>query len=287
MKTLLLLINNYDVTKDFIYYVIRLAKMLNLKLRIVHAQNPHGVTSQTGILNSEMLMLQQHFEDIRDAVRRHIDTAIAEFKENQLIDEDIIFEHRIGAPSNVLNEMLEKGEIDMVALQSQVEDSVVSSAQSNFEIIKYVMCPIWIIPATTNFAPIKKAIYATDFQEQDVIALKRIADIMEERQIEEIIAVHLCESDDFTQQVMSKGFEAILKDQIKSQNVRVMGCEAKKDLSTAEQIMDFAREQEANLVIVMKDNKTFMQRLFSKSFTLQLTKDMAMPLLVLHKRNEL
>ena len=150
---------------------------------------------------------------------------------------------------------------------------------SYYKIISQADAPVWIIPSGISFKKIQKIVYATDFNDEDIPSLKKIVRFAA-RSGTEIIALHVTKDINFQLKVKQKGFQSLVKEKIDYDNISIFSIASSHGIT---RINEFAMESGADLIVILKENRSLLEKLFTKSTTRQLTIETSLPLLVFHE----
>ncbi|MGL4781245.1 MAG: hypothetical protein ACRCXN_10490, partial [Bacteroidales bacterium] len=97
--------------------------------------------------------------------------------------------------------------------------------------------------------------------------------------------IHISYGDTFKEKILEKGFQTYVEENISDLNIKVHQVSAVKSQSTT---IDIFLEEVAkiapDMLILMKEEKSFIEVLFSRSFTIATAKRTSIPLLILHER---
>lgn len=281
MKTLAILIDEIDNAKELIRFAALLGKDINAKVHILHIQNPssYGAYSHMGaMIPPEPEILQKNTDEIKDKVAKLIKDIEAECSGIPSIE----FKSDIGDASVILKEKVENNKYDMVMLQGNNEQDFWLQDSVIIDVVRNVPCPVWIFPPNAEYQPLNKIIYATDHNEEDISTLKRLI-LLTQPFNPEILALHISNDDEFEKKLKSKGFADILGEKIDYNKITVKMIADNDGKDAVESLVSEAKESKANLIVVLKENRNFFERLFKSSFTAELIKETQLPILVFHR----
>lgn len=289
MKTLAFLIDEMQSAKNLIRYAALLGKDLNAKVHVLYVQFPytHGANGfethalagdmQTGIM-PDPAYLHEIEEDVKQTVKGYITDIKKEFTDIP----SIVFKSEPGDASKILEDKVEKGVYDMVMIQgSSVHESWLQKPVA-MDIVRNVPCPVFIIEPDTRYQPFKKIVYATDYKEEDVSTLKRLIRLAKPFS-PAILTLHITDDEQFKKRLMKEGFDSMIREKVGYENVSVKVLEVEEGMDEAESFAKQAKSEKANLIVVLKDNRNFFERLFKSSFTAELVKQTQLPILVFHQ----
>jgi nucleotide-binding universal stress UspA family protein len=284
MKPLALLIDEIDNSKELIRFAALLGKDISAKLHVLYVQNPqvYGASSYMGASGATVAMYPSQLQNIANEVKEKAAGFIKEIKAEHHGIPSIEFKSEIGAASAILKEKVENNAYDMVMLQSHAEQSFLLQDSLIMDVVRNVPCPIWIIPPDSKYQPLNKIIYSTDHNEEDITTLKGLISLVKPFD-PEIMALHISNDGDFENKLKSKGFAAMLSEKTGHNKVSVKMIADEDGKDAVESLINEAEKEKANLIVVLKENKNFFERLFKSSFTAELVKETQLPILVFHK----
>lgn len=280
MKTLLFLQINSIISKGILEYVVALGKDLNVRTKFLYIHYPDVLYSATLSTNMELFQTTHNPAEFAMEDIRRIEADVLELKERGLIDSEQSFEYFTGVPEVILKSKLLKGEFDMLALGNEYISSGINPYQPLKSIIKNINCPIWIIPGSP-YKGIKSALYATDYQQQDINSVRLLFQMLGAT-LQKLIFVHLTDERGFFQKIISMGFNSYMKEEFKFNEFAsvVINTEGNKTISSYFQ--DAMDNYHSDFIVALKENKNLFQKVFYRSFTTKLLKEIEDLVLILH-----
>ncbi len=284
MKKLAFLISEIDKSKELIRFAALLGKEINAMVHVVYVQSPQlygaqGYKGATGsVLLPEMVHFQKYFDEIKDKISGFCKEIEAELTGVS----SIIFKSEIGDAAAIINEKVVNKEYDMVMLQGQNEQGLGLQNSVIMDVVRNVPCPVFIIPPEAKFKPMKKIIYATDYNEEDIDTLKSLLETTKYFD-PEILALHISNDDKFEKKLKSQGFASMISEKTAYSKITVKMIADKDGKDAVEILVGEAENTKANLIVVLKENRNFFERLFQSSFTSELVKKSHMPIMIFHK----
>ena len=86
------------------------------------------------------------------------------------------------------------------------------------QLIEKAPCPILSIPLDASYMPIKTIVYATDFEEEDVYAIRKVAEMAEQFDAE-IKVVHISTKKEYKGKIQMEWFKVMLHKKISYENI--------------------------------------------------------------------
>lgn len=296
MKTLLAIINQPKESKEFIQYVAGMATDFRANVHLMFVQNPNnyalGTMSSTGAPieqlgtlgypGTEVIEVQKNVEKLAHEAEETLTKYIKDVKSKMTKKVVIDFSAELGVSSVIAEKLVSENKIDMVVLEGQKNKNFWAQTSDNMEIIKSIECPVWIIPNALDYKPFSDITYATDYKEEDINSLKSLISLAEHFSYT-ITALHVTDSVDFKEKVKKEGFQEMLQKKLVYGNLKVEVID-ENSKNLAEDINDYAMQNESDLVVILKENKSFLERIFTSDSTKTLLKKSKLPILVLHEK---
>lgn len=281
MKTLLAIINEPRDSKGFIRYVAEMAANLKTSIHLLHVHTPtnYPLGTTPGAMGQASIQMQETMQDIAEnskiILSRYINEVSAEISSNVFSG----FSSEIGGTELVADQIINEGKIDMAIIESRHEDSFWTQTANNMNLIRELKCPVWIIPKGDVYTPIKNIVYATDYNEEDVTNIKKLINLFQDLK-PNVTALHITDSRDFNDRVKKEGFKEMLQEKVPYPSLIVKAIHRQNDDDVAQLLTDFAETNNTDLIVVLKQNKSFFERLFKANHTKEILKKSELPVLV-------
>ncbi len=281
MKTIGVLINEIFKSADLIRFAALLGRDIKAKIKVLHVQYPQ-VQGTPGYMGAAVVApTPEQLQQVSDEAKEAVDEVIKELKAKVSGLPSVEFYSEMGVASAILKEKVEDKSYDMVMLQGHADNSIWLQDSFIMDVVHNVLCPVWIIPPGSVYRPLNKIVYATDHYEEDIKTLKSLITLAKPFD-PDIIALHISDSNEFEERLKSEGFAAMLSEKAgyKKVSVRLIADEDGKD--SVESLIYDAEKAGVNLIVVLKENRNFFERIFRSSFTAELIKKAKLPVLVFH-----
>lgn len=151
------------------------------------------------------------------------------------------------------------------------------------DVVEKVKCPVWIIPKGADYKPFTEIVYATDYKKEDIDSLQKLIATFPHYS-PNITALHITDSVDFEERVKKAGFVEMLKKQTDYKSLWVRAFYQTKHDDLTELLNEFAIKSKADLLVLLKENKSFFNRIFNTSQTKEILKTAQLPILVYHEK---
>lgn len=258
---------------------IIIAKKMNLSIEVLHVIDSFDYGVNFVINESSPIILPP---DMLDGKR---DETIDAF--NQLIDK-IKIEHitlpkidliiKTGFVFDVISESIQDPNAFMVILndKSQLDYNYRDISKDNSKIIQSSTCPVCVIPNDAPFNEPKKIIYATYFQEQDIENIANLANLASCFDAK-IHVVHVAENPEFEEHLKMTGLHALVAEESGYENIKYNTIKNDDFLTGIDQ---FANEINADMIALMRENKTIFKAFFASNHTKKMIYKTNLPVIV-------
>ena len=158
----------------------------------------------------------------------------------------------------------EKHQYSMIVMgTSGVKDVFEEYVGSNtVKTIDRAHCPVLCIPITASYRPPTKIMYATNYQEEDVEALARLALFAEAFQAT-VHVVHMCRDRNLIEKATYEDFQEQIKSAVTYTKIQFEEMECEGD--TVHGIDQYAIENKMDMVALLHRRRSFFERLFERS----------------------
>jgi nucleotide-binding universal stress UspA family protein len=288
MKTLLVLINDPINSEGFIRYSVEMAADMKMNLHLLYIQNPalYTLSSGTAAATShpvgsdiDVVRLEEERKNAINAIEKNLEN----FRNNISSDISINVSSEAGAMDLVVNRIVADNKADMLVVEGQNEKDLWILDSTDTELILRANCPGWLIPAGAKYQSFRKIIYTTDYHEKDIQTLRDLINITGKLS-PEITALHVTDSDEARDRTEKPEFRENIVRQTGYTNISVQSIEDEKGKDLGENIHDHAKGVNADLIVLLKENKKFFERIFKSSVTKKVMKKTTLPVLVYHEK---
>lgn len=224
------------------------------------------------------------FEKIREERLKEEEKRIGEFvgkKNKEGKGPKISFEIRSGATDLILLDVSEEDDTYLIVINEADEPELGFIINTYLQILEKTGCPVLKVNKDFNFNKLKRVLYATDYMEEDVPTLKKLADLLAPFKAS-ITALHITGSVDLEEKLKSHGFESSLHEKIGYDRIHFAVSEEKK---VTRGVMEYAKTGDFDMIVVLKENRNFLQRLFTKSDSNRILSKSEIPVMVFHQEN--
>jgi nucleotide-binding universal stress UspA family protein len=283
MNSILALIKEPEHSKGFITYLIRMGGDLGLNIHLLYVENPVnyplGMPDTTGTASARLqLSMEKSAEDARQTLLKAVRSLAADTPDRVSVRTST----EIGVTELFIDKYLDSNGDSMLVLENQGHESLWKQDSTNMEIIRKCRCPVWIIPSGSTYHRYKEIVYATDYHEEDLTTLRNLLDLTGKFS-PKITALHITDNPDFEARIKMSGFHESLHEKTSYDKISVTLLNEKEDEDFGMLINDFAALVDANLIVVLKENKHFLERIFTPDLTKKIIRQAKIPVLVYHE----
>lgn len=282
MKTLLAIINNPGDSRDFIKYTYQMAEDLNYTPHLLYIQNPEIYSMSSGAIRAGAQPIGIEVEYDKKEALKLIQEKIKKVRKEFPNNIPINLSAETGARDLVIKQFLSENKAEMFILEGLHQNGMWTLDSANMDVIQKVKCPGWMIPHGATYKPYKKIVYATNYNEADIQALKKLIEIIKKFS-PEIIALHITDSLDFEEKAMKEGFRDMIVKETNYEKIFIETLADKENKDTGEQINEFATGKQADLIALLKENHGFIKKIFKPDTTKKVIQKMKLPVLVFHE----
>ncbi len=279
MQTLLAIINNPVNSKEFIKYTYQMAEDLNYTSHFLYIQNPVIYSMSSGAIRPGAQPIGTEIEVDQKNALKLIQEKIKKVRKELSNNVPVNFSVETGAADLLITQYISDKKAEMVVLEGRDQGGAWTTEAANTGVIQRINCPGWMIPYRITYDPYQKIIYATDYNETDIHTLKNLINLTG-RFSPEITALHISDSDAFEEKTKKKGFLELVKKELEYEKILVKTLIDKGGKNPGEYINEYAIDNGANLIVLLKENKSFIDRIFKPRFTKKVLKAAKLPVLV-------
>jgi nucleotide-binding universal stress UspA family protein len=279
METILAIIKEPQKAEDFIVYSARLASELHFNLHLTFLQEPSDFTigqpPPSPAYASFLKAQKERAENALSELDRQVKKLPDEITGKISIDYSAEFADAI----IFINDYVEEDKAHMVILEEYEEKTFWATSSIEMSVINNANCPVWVIPPKATYTTYKEIIYATDYHEEDLVTLKNLVKLTRNLS-PAITALHITDNNDFDERIKQAGFDDIVRSKIDYQKITLKSLKEHKKENAAQLINGYAQSVDADLIVLLKENRNFFERIISSDPTKEIIKKTRLPVLV-------
>ena len=164
--------------------------------------------------------------------------------------------------------------------ESALREFIVGSTTKH--LINKAPCPVLAIPADASYQPIKTIVYATDFEEEDVYAIRKLAEMAEQFEAE-ISIVHISNEKEYEGEAQMEWFKDLLEKKVTYKRIDFKLL-LSKDIF--ESLRLYLGEVNADLMVMLeREQKGILKKLYHRDLVKKMEAYGKVPLLSFRKGN--
>lgn len=264
MKKIIIPTEFTEKSEQTLSSAIMIANKMNLSIEVLHVIDSfdYGVNFVINESNPIILppdMLDGKRDEAIEAFNEMIGKIKPQFEVLPAIDLII----KTGFVFDVISESIQNPDAYMVILsdKSQIDYNYRDISKDNSKIIQESNCPVCVLPNDAPFKEPKRIIYATNFQEQDIQNITNLAHLASCFDAT-IHVVHVAENPEFEEHLKVAGLRKLISDE--SGYEKIIYNTIKND-NFLEGIDHFANEINAEMIALMRENKTIFKAFFASN----------------------
>lgn len=281
MKTLLVPVNFTPISKNALIYAVGLAEKINAKIVLLNSYHAYPIDNDPSLLikefKEEIKILKQVSEVKLRALWEEIKSTTSckcKFVSVSGLAKDVI----VSYANDIKPDLLVIGTEDF----SQFERILFGTITG--KVIKDVDCSILVIPEEVKFKFPKKIAFAMDYHDSDLNEIQFVEKLAKKFNSETHIIHVVTELEDvgFEVNYFTKSKNEIKKSIPKNKTIFKLIINGENIIDELE---DYVKEEEIDILAVAKTKKTFMEYLFSEDVTQKLFYRTKMPLLIFEAKD--
>lgn len=272
-KNILIPVDFSDVSNNAMEYVKHLARVVECNVLLFQS------SKLVVVANEVMDTVYTGLFDNSEEVTQKLDQLVDSFtKEGVPADKKIM----MGLLADDIRQVVAENNIDLIVSGTSGARGLdgLFFGTNSVTIFEHVTCPVLVIPSNCNFRLIKKILYATDFQKGDTQALKQICQFAHNFG-SEVIVSHI-NTDSFSFKEENEKLDLVADvafNEITYNNISY-------NLTHSETVYEGLEKNITSMYIdvicMAKSEKSFFQKLISKSNTREMAFHTRIPLMVIH-----
>jgi hypothetical protein len=287
MKTNLLLLDSYKNIDDLIAYAFSFSNRSKRNLKIIYVfdfewMRQSFMVGSAAPIDPALVVVEKN-------ARKEFKVAETKIRE---VAADYIKKHSVKVPFEI--HISEINRIDVVKEEQEKNSDLmllISNHQSYSEasggvigypnLIEHVSCPVFVIPEETQYSVMKDVVYATDYHPEDMESLKHLTGLIDHSPDVKFTILHNQKDFDFVEELKWIGFQKMAKDET---GLEKLDFKLKSEDNTVSAIEAYTKENDPDLLVILKERKGFFDHLFSSSETKSVLTHFNKPVLVYHEK---
>lgn len=287
MKTNMLLIDSHKNIEDLVHSAFAISRQYNRKLKITyvldfdwmkHSTMAGGATTASvNIVNAEKEIFRD-YEFADKKIREIVDESLKKQPVNYSVEIDVSKNNRI----DIINNELQSNPDLMVLISNHQRYSDITGGLVSYpKFIEHVKCPVLILPEKLENETFHNAVYATDYNPEDIRSLKHLSNFLNQSNNTNLTVLHNEENFDFEANLKWTGFQDLVVSEIKDEN---LGFSLEKEKDFLSGMKKYNEETNPDLLVILNQKKGFFEDIFSSSNTKNVLSQFDKPILVYHEK---
>lgn len=279
MMTILYATDRTENSVPALKYAYNLSTKLNARLLVlyVHDMDPLRVSVSRPAAQIEYHVIKEQTEILTSYCIKHLGVPV----DNKKLQVEVMLNDSV---SNAILEKTKDLETDIIIIGRKDKHTdrglIVGNIGKGLQ--EKVPCPLLIIPNTIKDKSIKTILYASDFEEADVLAIKKLAPVAKELGAK-INIVHISKEKEYAAKEQMEWFKELLLQEV--DNKAIDFTLIFSDM-VEEKLKVHADTIGADLLVLLeREEKGFFQKIFHKSLVAKMEEHIAIPLLSYNELN--
>lgn len=276
MKKLLSPIDFSEVSLNALEFAVAIGEKENSKLTLLNIYTPKDFNN---ILGSERV--QEEYDTLLDKTELKLKAISEEIlkvsKKKGLQSCD--YKLKSGKIVDVLAELANEEKCGLIVIgttgHSAYERKYIGGNAAR--IIQHTQCSVLCVPEKHNFNGINKIVYATDYQEEDKLAIQQLVALAKVLDAS-VEVLHVSHHDDTIDKAMYEEFKGEMMSFVHYAKISFNRVVFKH---VAEGLDEYMKETDADLLVLLNKKLNFLKSLFHQSLTQHLDQFTDYPLMIL------
>jgi nucleotide-binding universal stress UspA family protein len=277
MKRIIFPTDFSEAAKHARHAAISLARKQHAQLILLHAFAPPEVFAEAGTI-----YMEQHMQRLQDDV----DTRLAQQIEMLKIeaqDIDIIPRSAVGFPADVICDVAREEAASMIVMGTEGASGLkrLFLGSVSARVIEAAPCPVLAIPEHVDSFSVNRIVYATNYQSEELEALKRVA-IVAAAYDAEIVVLHVAEKDKELLDEVFVWYETLVRQELEYPK---LSFELLPPAPLQEALKAYVGACDADMLAMSRRQRGLIGRLFGTSESKEMAYSCKCPLLIFHSEN--
>lgn len=271
MKTILYSTDLSERAAPVLQYAHILSQKLDANLVVFHIDQlpPARVSVSRPIEQMKKMIIKEQKEVVKAYCKKHLGQNLDNVKIDVVVDDDI------------LDAILKKAKklmpnLVVIGKKEKHTNRGLLASDIGLDLLKKLTNPILIVPNKVSKKPVKSILYATDFEDGDILAINKIVPIAKDMNAT-IHVVHVSAKINYAGKEKMEEFKEKLTQEIDYDNIKfevLFSDRIEKELNA------HAKRINADIIVLLeREEKGFFQKLFTKSIAEKLEVKIAIPLM--------
>jgi len=255
-------------------FAFNLSEKLNAELVILHIAELPTIMNSSASAASFTEMEEEKKASIIGQLKKYTTDCFKDIDSSS----KILFEAKLNSSTVTgIVEAIIEADADLVVIgtkgQSKLKEVIMGSTAKG--LVAKAPCPVLTIPENALFKEIKQIIYASDYNQNDIAALKRLADFAEVFNAE-ISVLHIFNNEP-VKDSETAAFQRVLTEQVKYAHLKY---DTVVSTNVADSLATYLSDNKADLLVMLeKENMGIINMLFHRDMVKKFAKHTTIPLM--------
>jgi nucleotide-binding universal stress UspA family protein len=254
-------------------FAIDLTKKLDAVLILLHVSEHPAVIDTS----STLMTMDETEEEKKASDTERLQNYASNFLTDTYSTSGILFDVKLNTSVSAgILEAATETDVSLVVMgakgESRLREAILGSTTK--KIIAEAPCPVLVIPHKATYQQFNRIVYASDFNENDIVVLQRVADFADSFHAE-ISVLHVFDEDAFIQSDDS-GYKQKLSEEV--DYPLIYQSDTSDDIEAS--VANYVEEHKADLLVMFeKENNGIIGRLFHHDMVKELAMHTTIPLM--------
>ena len=256
---------------------LTLADAQDAKIILLHAFTPPEVFAEAGTI-----YMEQQMQRLQDDVDQRLKELVTTLRE-QAPDIEIEPRSAVGFPADVICQIAGEEVASMIVMGTQgasgLKKLLLGSVAAR--VIEAAPCPVLAIPEREGDFAVKRIVYATNYQSEELEALRRISAIAAPFDAE-VVVLHVADNEEELLDEVFSWYKTLVEQELEYPKLRF---ELLPPAPLQDALNAYVGDCSADMLAMSKRQRGLLGRLFGSSESKQMAYHCKCPLLVFHTEN--
>lgn len=279
METLLYATDCSEHDAETLRYAFQLCNTLKRKLIILHVYTIPPISVST--IRPRQQLSKGAFEENLEVLKQYCSKHLAVKLEKTSIR--LVVQEHISVSEGILAKIKELSpDMLLVGMKDEHTARGVFSGSIAKALLEKVSCPLLIVPSGKRFKKIKTIVYATDFEEADIIALQRLVEIARPFNAK-INMIHVPTEHVYAGKDKLEGFKEMLHQNISYKHIDM---QLIFNDTVYEGLRTYIEKNKADIIgLLEREEHGFLKKLFHKDVVKKMESKISIPILSFNARH--
>ena len=271
MKNILIPVDFSPLSLKALDFALKLAQEASSKVFILNTfVTPYDFASRLDlVLNSYKKDSEKRLKDLMESLKTKKDS----------VGLELVSYVEVGEIVSVVEKFVKEHSINLVVMGTQGASGIKKTliGSNTAELLKHCACPVLAIPDKAKFTKINSFIYATDYQENDLLVIRQIIEWRKYFNAK-LHTLHIAKTKNFETEVRFAGYKDYLKKKEEFTDIKhhlVINNDPEQGIT------EFTKNRKNSILVVVPHKKSIWESFFGKSLSVTLSYHTHLPILAL------